>query len=202
MMKKSIVALAVAAAMMVTPAAAFADETEGAADQIISLSYEDINEDVYEGVWVSLPEEIGIDMYLPADWNVLDVSTVEGAEDAGIAFMAQAPEANADGIFWTVAAAKVPDVTVDSVEQIQEELSKDASMTNVMLADVNGIGAVSFSIEEKNVEGVAFAGLDGSLYTVQFSPMNDDDFSAYEGNMIMSISETEMGETEALTEAE
>lgn len=201
MMKKSIVALAVAAAMMVTPAAAFADETE-AGDQIITLSYDDINEDIYDGVWVSLPEEIGIDMYLPADWNVLDVSTVDGAEEAGIAYMAQAPEANADGIFWTVAAAKVPDVTVDSVDQIVEELSQDSTMTNVMVADVNGIGAVSFSIEEKNVEGLAFAGLDGSLYTVQFSPMNDDDFSPYEGNMILSICPTEEGETEALTEAE
>lgn len=202
MMKKSIVALALAASMIVTPAAAFADETEGAADQIIKLSYEDINEEVYDGAWLSLPEEIGIDMYLPVDWNVLDVSTVDGAEDAGIAFMAQAPEANADNIFWTVAAAKIPDVTVDSVDQIVDELSKDKTMTNVMVADVNGIGAVSFSIEEKNVEGLAFAGLDGSLYTVQFSPMNDDDFSPYEGNMILSISPTEEGESEAATEAE
>ncbi len=199
MMKKSIVALALAAAMMVTPAAAFADETEAASGQTYSFTYDDIDESVYDGTWLSFVQ--GFDMYLPSDWNVIDVTTIDGAEDAGITFMAQAPEANADGVAWTVAVATIPDVTVDSVEQIQDELSKDSTMTNLEQADVNGIGMVSFSIEKNNVEGVAFADDQGTLYTVQFSPINDADFVPYETNMLVSISPSEAVETEAETEA-
>lgn len=197
MMKKSIVALAIAAAMMVTPVTVFADETE-APDEVYQFSYEDIDESVYDGTWVTFVQ--GFDMYLPIDWNVLDVSSIDGAEDAGVTFMAQAPEANADGVNWTVAVATIPDVTVDSLEQIYDELSKDDSMSGLAYGDLNGIGAVSYSIESQNVEGVAFADDEGIMYTVSFSPMNDDDFTPYESNMLISISPSEEVETE--TEAE
>ena len=194
MMKKSILALAIAAAMMVSPAAVFADETEGT-DEVVTFSYEDIDDSVYDGTWVSFID--GFDMYLPSDWDVVDPTTVDGAEDAGIYFMAQSPEENADGAKWSVIVAAVPDVNVESVEQIYDELSADDTTSGEAYADLNGIGAVGFDIVDNDVTGVAFADDEGTLYTVQFAPSSDEDYLPYVANMLMSISPSEELETEA-----
>lgn len=194
MTKKSILALAIAAAMMVSPAAVFADETE-ATDEVVTFSYEDIDDTVYDGTWVSFIH--GFDMYLPSDWDVVDPATVDGAEDAGITFVAQSPEANADGANWSVVVAAVPDVDVESVEQIYDELSADETVSGQAYADLNGIGAVGFDIVDSDVTGVAFADDEGTLYTVQFAPSSDEDFLPYMANMLMSISPSEELETEA-----
>ena len=200
MMKKSIVALAIAAAMMVTPAAAFADETEASSEsEIYEWSYDDIDDSIYERAWITTG--LAFDLYLPSDWNVIDPTTVDGAADAGISFMAQQPEdTNDDGVLWSIVVSVSDPDTVKGIDDILDQAEANTAWTEVEEASFNGIPGVTFTDEEKKISGVLFATDKGALVTVQLTPNDDNDFLPYFGNIINSICPTEEGETEALTE--
>ena len=76
MMRKRLAVIMLAGMMMgISPVGAMAAETEvttesSAAD--IVLSYEDMDPNAYEGTWISTG--LGFDLYLPSDWDVLEVS--------------------------------------------------------------------------------------------------------------------------------
>lgn len=191
-MKKSIFAVAMAAALAAAPMTAFAEEeTEAAseADELV-LDYNRIDESVYEGTWISTG--LGFDLYLPSDWNVIDPATVEGAEDEGLVFMAQEPEdSNGDGVLWTV------DVTVSDpgqftdIDDLYTQASAEETWENVIYVDANGIPAIGFDIPDKKVSGLGFVTDKGAFATFQFVPNDDDDFNAYLANMLNSVSPTE-----------
>ena len=63
-------------------------ETETPNDEVLEVTMEMMDPDLYEGTWV--PFEAGFDLYLPTDWNVLDLT--EDNIDDGIIFMVSPQE--------------------------------------------------------------------------------------------------------------
>lgn len=74
------------------PATAFAaEETETASDEVLEVTMDMMDPDLYDGTWV--PFEAGFDLYLPTDWNVLEISE-ENAKN-GMIFLVS-PQENAE----------------------------------------------------------------------------------------------------------
>ncbi len=200
-MKKNLFAIALAATMALTPMAAFAGETEGA--EVPTLDYNNIDESVYDGTWISTV--FGFDLYLPTDWNVLvngdqvDDSVKDQVEGSGLVFLAQEPEdSNGDGVLWTVGVtASETDIT--SLDQAEEQIAAIDGAENVMEVSCNGIPAVTFDLKNEKASGVAFGNTDGQFFTLQISPNDDDDFTPTALNIFNSLSPTE---AEASTEVE
>ena len=191
-MRKRLAMLVLAAGMMMSfgTAGVMAEETteavtESGAD--IVLSYEDIDASVYEGTWVSTG--LGFDIYLPSDWDVLEVSEENAAKD----IVYQAAD-SAKGWNVAISYSKGMNVTADDIYA----RLKAGGYEYLYTLDLNGIPAVGFDLDEMKVSGVAFADTEGGMYTVQLGPNDDKDFSPYAKNILMSISPTE----EAMTEAQ
>ena len=76
MMKKRLAVIMLAGMMMsLSPVGVMAAETETATESSaadIVLNYKDMDPNAYEGTWVSTG--LGFDLYLPSDWDVLEVS--------------------------------------------------------------------------------------------------------------------------------
>ena len=112
MMRKRLAVIMLAGMMMgISPVGAMAAETEvttesSAAD--IVLSYEDMDPNAYEGTWISTG--LGFDLYLPSDWDVLEVSD----ENAKQGIVYQAAD-SAKG--WNIAVSynEGMQVTVDDI---------------------------------------------------------------------------------------
>lgn len=193
MMKKRLAVIMLAGMMMgISPVGAMAAETEvttesSAAD--IVLSYEDMDPNAYEGTWISTG--LGFDLYLPSDWDVLEVSD----ENAKQGIVYQAAD-SAKG--WNIAVSYHEGMQV-TVDDIYKQLG-DAGYKSLYKMDLNGIPAVGFDIDDQKVSGVAFADADGGMYTVQLGPNDDKDFEPIMKNIFMSISPT-TAESEAETEA-
>ena len=163
MMRKRLAVIMLAGMMMgISPVGAMmAAETEvttesSAAD--IVLSYEDMDPNAYEGTWISTG--LGFDLYLPSDWDVLEVSDDSYHEGMQV-----------------------------TVDDIYKQLG-DAGYKSLYKMDLNGIPAVGFDIDDQKVSGVAFADTDGGMYTVQLGPNDDKDFEPIMKNIFMSISPT------------
>ena len=167
---------------------AVSEEASEAEQNTLVLSYEDIDPEVYDGVWVSTG--YGFDLYLPSDWNVLDASEIDGAEDAGIVYMAQAEEALEDGTKATVTVSAKKVDGIENLQQIYEELDETGEYSSLTYCDANGIPAVGFDSKEQNVSGLAFADTDGYMYVVAVTPNDNKDFAAAERNIILSVSPT------------
>ena len=193
MMKKRLAVIMLAGMMMgISPVGVMAAETEvttesSAAD--IVLSYEDMDPNAYEGTWISTG--LGFDLYLPSDWDVLEVSD----ENAKQGIVYQAAD-SAKG--WNIAVSYNEGMQV-TVDDIYKQLG-DAGYKSLYKMDLNGIPAVGFDIDDQKVSGVAFADADGGMYTVQLGPNDDKDFEPIMKNIFMSISPT-TAESEAETEA-
>lgn len=198
-MKKKI-ALILATMMTVAAIApcAFAEaETEeggliNTADTAIEFDYHDIDEDLYDGVWVATG--LGFDMYLPADWELIDI-TDEMAE-AGLVFGA-GEEGGGANVMITCAA--LPEEVVDTydIDALAEELA--ATYTSATYLDLNGIPAVGFDNDETKTSGFCILPGDGTLITGVIAPPSDDEYEEYGpyfANMFMSVSATEVSETE------
>ena len=92
-MKKKVITLLLAGVMAAClPATAFAaEETETASDEVLEVTMDMMDPDLYDGTWV--PFEAGFDLYLPTDWNVLEISE-ENAKN-GMIFLVS-PQENAE----------------------------------------------------------------------------------------------------------
>ena len=92
-MKKKIITLLLAGVMAAClPATAIAaEETETASDEVLEVTMDMMDPDLYDGTWV--PFEAGFDLYLPTDWNVLEISE-ENAKN-GMIFLVS-PQENAE----------------------------------------------------------------------------------------------------------
>ena len=186
-------ALCVAMALAMTvgmSAAVFADETESAQEGVVKFSYQDIDPDVYEGAWFSTG--LGFDMYLPADWEVAELT--DDMVEAGVAFVAGNEE---DGANTVITYTQVPEEAGDyDMDALGEEIA--AANTTAVYADLNGIPAVIFENEESEVDGFAMLAEGGYVISGVISAPADVEFADYDPffqNIIMSISPTE-AETE------
>ena len=80
-----------------------AEETEAAeATEITELTIDMLEEAAYEGTWLTF--EPGFDLYVPSNWNVLEVSEEDQAD--GVMFQALDPESE-DGVNLAVTATEV-----------------------------------------------------------------------------------------------
>ena len=192
-MKKRLAVLMLAGMMMTfSSVGVMAGETEATteASSEITFNYEDIDQSVYDGTWVSTG--LGFDMYLPSDWQILDVSDDDAAQ--GIVYQVADSEKG-----WNVVVSYHKDMGA-SVSDIYTSLQQ-AGYQSLYNVDLNGIPAVGFDIDDKKVSGVAFADSEGAMYTVQLGPNDDKDFLPYAKNILMSISPSETAESETETEA-
>lgn len=138
-------------------------ETVTEATDITELTLDMLEEAAYEGTWLSF--EPGFDLYVPSEWNVLEV-TDEDAED-GLLFQAQDPESE-DGVNMVVTATDVG--TEYDLYSMAEEL--ETEYDDVEKVSINGIYGVSF--ETESTYGIAFLDDKGTMYNVQIGPKSDD----------------------------
>jgi hypothetical protein len=193
MMKKRLAVIMLAGMMMsLSPVGVMAAKTETATESSaadIVLNYKDMDPNAYEGTWVSTG--LGFDLYLPSDWDVLEVSD----ENAKQGIVYQAAD-SAKG--WNIAVSYHEGMQV-TADDIYKQL-KDSGYKSLYKVDLNGISAVGFDLDDQKVSGVAFADVDGGMYTVQLGPNDDKDFKPIMNNIFMSISPT-TAESETETEA-
>lgn len=142
-----------------------AEDTETATDaaDITELTLDMLEEAAYEGTWLSF--EPGFDLYVPSEWNVLEV-TDEDAKD-GLIFQAQDPESE-EGVNMVVTATDVG--TEYDLNSMAEEL--ETEYDDVEKVSINGIYGVSF--ETESTYGIAFLDDQGVMYNVQIGPKSDD----------------------------
>ena len=180
--------------------AAFADEAEpgSTADNPVEMTLEDVDEDLYDGVWVETG--LGFDVYLPEDWVLVDIT--DEMADAGLVFMAGE---DGGGANLTITLAEIPEEVAKDYdyEKLGEELAQ--TNTTAMYALLNGIPAVVFENEETKVSGFAMLTEDGFIITGVISAPSDDEevyeaFAPYMKNIIMSVSPTEAEENEEIAE--
>ena len=128
-----------------------AEDTEAADDEITELTMDMLDEAAYEGTWLSF--EPGFDLYVPSNWDVLEISDEDAAD--GVMFQAQDPDSE-EGVNMVVTATDVG-TEYEDVEKVC----------------INGLYAVSF--ETESTYGIAFLeDAEGMMYNVQIGPKSDD----------------------------
>ena len=172
---KKVMAMLCAAAMVtgfsapVWAEADAAEDTEAAADteaadDITELTLDMLDEAAYEGTWLSF--EPGFDLYVPSNWNVLEISDDDAAD--GLIFQAQDPDSE-EGVNMVVTAT---DVGTDyDLYSMADELATEYK--DVEKVCINGLYGVTF--ETDTTYGLAFLeDAEGVMYNVQIGPKSDD----------------------------
>lgn len=189
---KKIMAMLCTAAMITGfSAPVWAEETDGTetaaeATDITELTLDMLEEAAYEGTWVSF--EPGFDLYIPSNWNVLEV-TDEDQED-GLMFQAQDPDSE-EGTNMVVTATDVG--TEYDLDSMAQELI-DAEYIDVEKVSINGIYGVSF--ETDSTYGIAFLDDQGIMYNVQIGPKAEEIQPTAE-TLFISLTKTEENEANA-----
>ena len=166
---KKVMAMLCAAAMVTGSSApvwaeADAEDTETADDEITELTMDMLDEAAYEGTWLSF--EPGFDLYVPSNWDVLEISDEDAAD--GVMFQAQDPDSE-EGVNMVVTATDVG--TEYDLHSMADELATEYE--DVEKVCINGLYAVSF--ETESTYGIAFLeDAEGMMYNVQIGPKSDD----------------------------
>lgn len=164
-----------------------AEDTETATEaaDITELTLDMLEEAAYEGTWLSF--EPGFDLYVPSEWNVLEV-TDEDAED-GLLFQAQDPDSE-DGLNMIVTATEIG--TEYDLDSMADELATE--YTDVEKVSINGIYGVSF--ETDTTYGIAFLDDQGIMYNVQIGPKSED-IQPIAETLFISLTKTEENDAAA-----
>lgn len=164
-----------------------AAETEdtAAADGYTELTMDMLEEQAYEGSWLSF--EAGFDLYVPSDWDVVELKDED--KEQGIVFAAKA--ADDSGINMVVMANEVGTDYDD--DKLVTELT-DAGYTEIEKDSINTIKGVSF--ETESTYGFAFLDGQGYMYNVQVGPKGDDTVPIAQ-NLLISLSPSENVEEDA-----
>ena len=141
-----------------------AADTEAATDDITELTMDMLDEAAYEGTWLSF--EPGFDLYVPSNWNVLEISDDDAAD--GLIFQAQDPDSE-EGVNMVVTST---DVGTDyDLYSMADELATEYK--DVEKVCINGLYGVTF--ETDTTYGLAFLeDAEGVMYNVQIGPKSDD----------------------------
>ena len=156
-------------------------ETETPSDEVLEVTMEMMDPDLYEGTWV--PFEAGFDLYLPTDWNVLEVSE-ENAEN-GIIFMVSPQETAEDA--EAVLSVQMNDATGAELADIAAGY-KEIGFTGIGFANVNGIDCVLYDDEPDDLQGVSFLGESGMMYTMIMGPAESEEYGPIWNNILFSLS--------------
>ena len=187
---KKAMAMMCAAAMLTGAAApvwAADATTEESADasEYTELTMDMLDEAAYEGTWLSF--EAGFDLYVPSDWDVLEVSDEDKAD--GLDFQAKAPyDSGVNMVVTTTDVGKEYDV-----DKLVDEFT-EAKYTEIEKVQINGIYAVSF--ETDSTYSLAFLDDGGYMYNVQIGPKADD-VEPIAQTLFISLSKTEENDEEA-----
>lgn len=181
---KKVMAMLCAAAMVTGSSAPVwaeadaAEDTEAADDEITELTMDMLDEAAYEGTWLSF--EPGFDLYVPSNWDVLEISDEDAAD--GVMFQAQDPDSE-EGVNMVVTATDVG-TEYEDVEKVC----------------INGLYAVSF--ETESTYGIAFLeDAEGMMYNVQIGPKSDD-IQPIAETLFVSLIKTEDNEENAEAETD
>lgn len=189
-MKKRLLALTMAGMMVFGGAfSAMATEaqTEAESETIPEVTVDMADFDAYEGTWVNF--EAGFSLYLPSDWDVLEVSDEDAEND--IIYEVKAPEGSDQNIALVVSAT---DVGKDcDLQQVFDEVT-DSGCEDVQKGIINGISVVAF--ETDSSYGEAFLDDNGIMYSVQVGP-RDEEIVTLAANILSTLRPTETVETEA-----
>ena len=142
------------------------EETETAAEatEITELTSDMLQEAAYEGSWLTF--EPGFDLYVPSNWNVLEVTDED--QENGVMFQVLDPDSE-EGVNMVVTATDVG--TEYDLDSMAQELI-DAEYIDVEKVSINGIYGVSF--ETENTYGIAFLDDQGIMYNVQIGPKSEE----------------------------
>ena len=189
---KKIMAMLCTAAMLTGSAlpvwaedAAETEDTAAAADEYTELTMDMLEEQAYEGSWLSF--EAGFDLYVPSDWDVVELKDED--KEQGIVFAAKA--ADDSGINMVVMANEVGTDYDD--DKLVAEFT-DAGYTEIEKDSINTIKGVSF--ETESTYGFAFLDGQGYMYNVQVGPKGDDTVPIAQ-NLLISLSLSENVDEEA-----
>ena len=189
---KKIMAMLCTAAMLTGSAlpvwaedAAETEDTAAAADDYTELTMDMLEEQAYEGSWLSF--EAGFDLYVPSDWDVVELKDED--KEQGIVFAAKA--ADDSGINMVVMANEVGTDYDD--DKLVAEFT-DAGYTEIEKDSINTIKGVSF--ETESTYGFAFLDGQGYMYNVQVGPKGDDTVPIAQ-NLLISLSLSENVDEEA-----
>ena len=163
-----------------------AEDTETADDEITELTMDMLDEAAYEGTWLSF--EPGFDLYVPSNWDVLEISDEDAAD--GVMFQAQDPDSE-EGVNMVVTATDVG--TEYDLDSMAQELI-DAEYIDVEKVSINGIYGVSF--ETDSTYGIAFLDDQGIMYNVQIGPKAEEIQPTAE-TLFISLTKTEENEANA-----
>ena len=177
---KKIMAMVCAAAMIsgVSAPVWAADDTETAAEaaEVTEYTYDMLEKEAYEGTWLSF--EPGFDLYVPSDWEVLEVSE-EDQKEHGLMFQAKAPDDSGDNMVVTA---------TDDTDKMKAELETEETYTDIEKVIINGIEAVVFNTDV--TYGLAFLDDDGIMYNVQMGELSDENAEIAQ-NLFISLRVTE-----------
>ncbi len=189
---KKIMAMLCTAAMLTGSAlpvwaedAAETEDTAAAADEYTELTMDMLEEQAYEGSWLSF--EAGFDLYVPSDWDVVELKDED--KEQGIVFAAKA--ADDSGINMVVMANEVGTDYDD--DKLVAEFT-DAGYTEIEKDSINTIKGVSF--ETESTYGFAFLDGQGYMYNIQVAPKGDDTVPIAQ-TLLISLSLSENVEEEA-----
>lgn len=182
---KKIMAMVCAAAMIggVSAPVWAADDTETATEaaEVTEYTYDMLEKEAYEGTWLSF--EPGFDLYVPSDWEVLEVSE-EDQKEHGLMFQAKAPDDSGDNMVVTAT-----DIGKDyDTDKMKTELETEETYTDIEKVIINGIEAVVFNTDV--TYGLAFLDDDGIMYNVQMGELSDENAEIAQ-NLFISLRVTE-----------
>ena len=180
---KKIMAMVCAAAMIsgVSAPVWAADDTETAAEaaEVTEYTYDMLEKEAYEGTLLSF--EPGFDLYVPSDWEVLEVSE-EDQKEHGLMFQAKAPDDSGDNMVVTAT-----DIGKDyDTDKMKAELETEETYIEKVI--INGIEAVVFNTDV--TYGLAFLDDDGIMYNVQMGELSDENAEIAQ-NLFISLRVTE-----------
>ena len=191
---KKIMAMVCTAAMISGASAPVwaADDTETAAEaaEVTEYTYDMLEKEAYEGTWLSF--EPGFDLYVPSDWEVLEVSE-EDQKEHGLMFQAKAPDDSGDNMVVTAT-----DIGKDyDTDKMKAELETEETYTDIEKVIINGIEAVVFNTDV--TYGLAFLDDDGIMYNVQMGEISDENAEIAQ-NLFISLRVTETTDDAAAEE--
>ena len=161
---------------------AFAEaETDAAMDEVLEVSMEMMDPDLYDGTWV--PFEAGFDLYLPTDWNILEVSEENAAN--GMIFMVSPQETEEEA--EAALTVQMNDATGAELADIAAGYEA-AGFTGIGYVNTNGIDCIVYDDEPDGLQGISFLGESGTLYTIIMAPAENEEYSPIWNNVLFSLS--------------
>ena len=155
-------------------------------DDPVVFSKDDIDESAFEGAWFETGN--GFDVYLPAKWEVQEVTEENAAK--GLQCLIGNPGGGAN---ITVTHVAQPDGY--DIDAMYKELTAKNYAT-LVYSDMNGVPGVAFDDLENYVGGFMTI-LDGEVVTFIVSPPSNDEYEAFAPsmkNILSSISYSEKEE--------